>query len=305
MQDGGIVKAAKQPPAPELVGEACVVVDIVSRWIDNPDKPIVSPRRTVQVCKVCGAEYDHAVTCQTCAPNMLSGMAPESEITIVRRVVLAAVADYLRLNPRARNARNEPWAWIRDDSDTTIRPNDRDWNIVCLFCRADINTVGARKRVKSVKFWEPVQKHTWKCAALHLSGLMASKAPKRNESRIPVAKLKGKVLTEAACEAAEYMGVPPPIPRRRGSGQPCTGAYWQRRMVADARKLADARMRLERDGGRSELRRVVEQGAIDRLRDNILSLYVPLCLKSMGCLCAAHARGYPPTDGCDTREVRP
>ena len=307
------MKAAKQPPTEAARQEASIVVDIVQRWKDD-DHDISNKRPIVMRCKVCAAEYPAGATaCQKCAATMLfAGAAPvleeeehESESELVWRVVIGAVAEYLRRHPRARSD-VRPYAFHRDDSDDDIPAPQRDWNVVCLFCRKDVNSIGAGKRVpKGGVFWTTIQKHTWLCAAMYLAGMISPiKSPKRSEDRLPVSKLKGGDLFAAAVAAAQYMEVPEPTPRKRGSGNVCTGAYWQRRMVADARKLADARMRLERDGGRSQERYNAEQAEIERLLFNIDSLYRPLCLKSMGCLCAWHARGNPPTEACDARESR-
>lgn len=250
------MKAAKQPPDPQLVAEASVAVDLVSAWAEDGRE--LEGTAIVWHCQVCTAEYPRDGSapkfCAACGDRL--GTAPlckldpsrqEGDRELVQRVVRGAVAEYLRRHPRARSD-GAPYAWHRDDTDPDISPNERDWNIVCLFCKLAINGVGAGKRPNHPAFWERIYKHAWHCAAMYVAGMIESAAPKRDQQALPVNKLHGKDLLVAARQAAEYLGVAEPKRGRYKAGR--TSVQMMRRLVATARKLALARMRVERDAER-------------------------------------------------------
>lgn len=69
--------------------------------------------------------------------------------------------------------------------------------------------------------------------------------------------------------------------------------------------LKDARGRPRRFSSRSKATKAAKLFIANYNQETIhahLRTFTPMCIASMGCLCAGHARGNPSTDACDTRE---
>ncbi len=186
------MKAAKDPPSSEICGDASVLVDIQLRWLDDSGRN----RATVATNKV----------------SQLSAMYTASEIwtdelrKMRTRVLEAAVAEYLRRFPTARSS-GASYVQIL---------SDEECHIVCLICRANLNTIGKVNTV-SPQFWHRIYEHTELCCYRMLAGQIEPVGPglAKGEKEQPLSKLKGAALIRAAEQAAAYLGETIPKYRRK------------------------------------------------------------------------------------------
>lgn len=203
------MKAAKEPPSADLVLVASVVVDILIRVRDgDTDKKDL----------------------------------PAEQRADVLHVVTNAIAEYLRRWPRSR----------ADGSHVSVVDDD-EIHFLCLFCRENLSTLGAKRgqEFPPPAFWAGIHKHCELCAAMFLAGMIEGVGPGRAaitdddhrspEARraadtvVPVKKLKGRALLDAAREAAEYLDIPAPVRSRYGVSMPADA---MRKLVANARRVA-------------------------------------------------------------------
>lgn len=248
------MRAAKQPIDPQLVADASVAVDIMQRWAeDEDDAP--SPTLMVYVCPYCGIEssapQDHReianVRCTACPePRPFMEWKPsahESELALIHRVRDAAIGEYLRRKPKSRNP-NGTAHLIAAELDEDEKPTG-EWAVVCIFCAKPLNTLPPGRRISNDRFWTTINRHTWLCAAMFAADMIEAAGVTDATKRLPLAKLKGGALRSEADDACEYLGIPKPKRGRYGVGARAHVLRW---IIADARRLADARHRLERDG---------------------------------------------------------
>lgn len=221
------MKAASKPPDPQVIAEASVLVDPLILWRDGD------------------RELAHTST---------DGSEPE--IIAVNRVVNAAVAEYLRQNPRARSPSGQPHYWTKSEFWSL---ENLEWDVCCVFCRASLNTT-VRGGNAPRAFWLRIEKHCYVCAALFLAGMVKPTKPKKGERVRPVNKLKGKALLKAAIQAAEYLGVTKPRGGRYGVR---TQASVMRVIVADARRVASARQKGTPDAEIPSLRQAQRIGYLN------------------------------------------
>lgn len=184
------MKAAKQPPSAEMIGTAAVVVDILHPVADG----------TLRRCHL-----------------------DPDRIAVVDQVVPAAIAEYLRQNPRSRS-KGYPWIQV---------PHDGEIDFLCLFCRTSLNTLSGRGGTPPASFWEKLTRHCELCAAQFLARMIEAVPPGTlypHERVIAVSKLRGRALNRETKAACEYLG----ITNRRSYTMTL-----KRQIVASSRRVAD------------------------------------------------------------------
>ncbi|HZJ67672.1 MAG TPA: hypothetical protein VFD36_29415 [Kofleriaceae bacterium] len=214
------MKAATRPPDASVVQDASIAIDVLLQDLDAWQKAPLSQRNTYPV---------HA-----------------DEIgELLQRVDRAALAEYLRRFPNARAG---------DVFVSAHNKETREWDVVCVFCRADLNTYASGGSPPAA-FWIPIRLHGQICGARMLAGELAPAGPggARGEVQKPVTKLRGNALIAAAKEAAEYLteatGSPVPVPSARadrsgGGGIAGKGRAKQlRALVSEARAIKRNRAR--------------------------------------------------------------
>ncbi len=203
------MKAATKPPTGDQIAEALVLLDVLLQLGDTyPPNGII-------------ALDDHR------------GELVEM-LALMRR---GALAEYLRRFPRAR----------AKGSTVTVCNEGGDWDVACVFCRADLATYGDGRKLGE-PVWRRINLHTDRCAAKMIVGHLMPVPPggAKGEKLTPVAKLVGKMLVREATEAAEYLGRPDPKARYSKlsrAGIAGGRATELRKLVSEARRAAETAAR--------------------------------------------------------------
>lgn len=217
------MKAAKHDPPGEIIVEATVLLD---RLLLEADGTQVRATRSPELREI----YD--------------------------RVMPEAVAQYLRMFPKARS---NGWTFVQMPH--TVE-GVHEVDLLCLFCRTSINTLGERAQLTG-PIMAGVQRHSDLCGVRFLLGQLEPRGPNNERAAkqrlLAVSKLRGAKLIAEAKAAAEYLGLPEVKARSRGRTVAGGRTGELRKIVAQARRLADQRAREAKDASAAPAGRLSHQ----------------------------------------------